>query len=139
MIEAIFLSVIVFILVLLGIIEWLNCRSQKVAGWEAVYYSKRLKRRLIGLTLLAIIVITFFYNDKVHLFMHGIYWNLVYILSSLALVFIVFILLVVDVMETARYAMRKHTEITVSSVRRLQEKSNIEKIEEEKDKVHEDS
>jgi len=139
MIEAIFLSVIIFVLVLLGIMEWLNCRSQKVAGWEAVYYSKRLKRRLIGLALLVIIVITFFYNDRVHLFMHGIYWNLVYILSSLALVFIVFVLLAMDIMETARYAMRKHTEITVSSVRRLKEKSNMEKIEEEKDKVHEDS
>jgi uncharacterized membrane protein len=139
MIEAVFLSVIIFILVLLGITEWIHCRSQKVAGWEAVYYSKRLKRRLIGLVLLIIIVVTFFYNDRVHLFMHGVYWNLVYILSSLALVFIVFVLLAMDIMETARYAMRKHAEITVNSVRRLKEQSNMEQTEEEKDKVHEDS
>jgi hypothetical protein len=139
MIEAVFLSVIIFTLALLGTMEWLHCRSQKVAGWEAVYYAKRLKRRLLGLGLLLIIVITFFYNDNVRLFIHGVYWNLAYILSSLALVFIVFILLARDFMETARYAMKKHTEITVNSIRRLQKKMKREKTEEEKDRIHEDS
>lgn len=139
MIEAVFLSVIIFMLVALGIMEWLYCRSQKVAGWEAVYYAKRLKRRLWGLGFLLIIVITFFYNDAVRLFMHGVFWNLVYILSSLALVFIVFLLLARDVIETARYAMKKHTEITSNSLRRFQKKTNGEKPEEEKDQVHEDS
>ncbi|MBN1901984.1 hypothetical protein JW926_11735 [Candidatus Sumerlaeota bacterium] len=139
MMEAVFLSVIIFILLLLGIMEWLYCRSQKVAGWEAVYYSKRLKRRLLGLGLLLVIVITFFYNDAVHLFMHGIYWNLAYILSSLALVFIVFLLLAKDIMETARYAMRKHAEITVSSLKQFKKRTPQEKPEEEKDAVHKDS
>jgi len=117
MFESIFLSVIILVLVILAVMETTYCRSQKVAGWEAVYFSRRLKRRLLGLALLIVISITIFFGDRLRLFFHGPFWNLSYLLSSFALVFIVFLLLVRDIAETARYAVRKQSEITAQSLR----------------------
>ncbi len=119
MIENIFTSVIAFGLILLGVIEAVHCLSQKVAGWEAVYYAKRLRRRLLGLSLLTVIVLTFHFHKDLRIFFHRTLWNLLYLGSSLALVVAVFLLLVKDIMETARYALRKHAEITTQSLRRL--------------------
>jgi len=131
MVETIFLSVVIFVLVMLGVVEWLYCRSQKVAGWEARYYARRLKRRLVGLGLLLIIVISIFYSDKVHLFLHGILWNLAFLLSCMALVFIVFLLLIKDIMETARYAVKKQAEITSHSLKQFEREKKDLKQEED--------
>ena len=131
MIETIFLSVILFILALLAIIELWYCRSQHVAGWEAKYYSKRLKRRLSGLFLLMLIVLTVHFSDDVRLFLHGLWWNLVYLFSCLALILVVFILVIKDILETSRYLVRKNSEIAAQSLRRLKENSSESDTEED--------
>lgn len=125
MFETIFLSVIILVLAILAVMELSYCRSQKVAGWEAVYFSRRLKRRLLGLALLIVISISIFFGSRVRLFFHGPLWNLVYLLGSLALAFVVFLLLVRDIMETARYAVRKHSEITSQSLRHFPENPGV--------------
>ena len=119
MVETVFLSVIIFVLVLLGIVETLYCRSQRVAGWEATYYSRRLKRRLLGLFLLLLIVLTINFNEELRLVFHGVFWNLSYLMACFVLVIVVFLLLAKDILETARFAVRKQSEIAAQSIRRM--------------------
>jgi uncharacterized membrane protein len=128
MVESIFLSVIIFILILLGVVEILHCRSQKVSGWEESYYSRRLRRRLLGLSLLIVIVLSIYFSDNIRLFFHGPFWNLAYLFSCLALVLVVFLLLIKDLMDTARYAIRKQSDIAAQSIKRIQESLNEQKL-----------
>ena len=120
MIPTIFLSVMAFLLTLMGAGETIYCRRQKTAGWEKMYYGKRLARRLTGLGMLLFIVLTNLFARQLSHYFHGAIWQLAYLGLCFVLIFIVFALIIRDVMETARFAFRKQAEITASSLKQFE-------------------
>lgn len=120
MIARIFLSVMAFLLVLIGAGEAIYCHRQKAAGWEKTYYSQRLARRLKGLGLLLIIVLTNLFASQLSQYFKGVVWQLAYLGICFILIFIVFVLVIRDVMATARFAFRKHAEITAYSIQQFE-------------------
>ncbi len=116
MVAKIFLSVIAFLLVLIGAGEAIYCHRQKAAGWEKTYYSQRLGRRLTGLGLLLFIVLTSLFAQPLSEYFRSVWWQLAYLGMCFLLIFIVFVLVIKDVMATARFAFRKHAEITAHSM-----------------------
>jgi len=124
MIETVFITVVVFILLLLAAIEVWHYRSLRATGWEAGYYSRRLRRRLLGLGLLLVILLAIHFHDQVRPFLKGLFWNLAYISVCLLFILAVFLLLVKDLVETARFAVRKQSDIAAQSIRRLRKTMN---------------
>jgi drug/metabolite transporter (DMT)-like permease len=119
MIGTIFLSVVGVILTLLGAAEVIHCHRQKVTGWEKAYYSRRLLRRLLGLGMLLLIVLSNLFVRPHRQYFFSPLWQMGYIGANFLLILSVFILLIKDIMDTARYALRKHSEITASSLKEL--------------------
>lgn len=122
MFKGIFLSVMALILVMLGILEIVHNQKQEAEGWEAKYYKKRLKRRLALLALLMPVILTLLYMDQLRLLFHGPWWSLTYMTASLALILVVVILAALDALETIRYAVYKHAEITSHSIKGMQDR-----------------
>ncbi|HOE62746.1 MAG TPA: hypothetical protein PKW18_03245 [Candidatus Sumerlaeota bacterium] len=119
MVAKIFLSVIAFLLVLMGAGETIYCHRQKTAGWEKKYYSQRLGRRLAGLGLLLLIVLTSLFAPSLSKYFGGIWWQLAYLGMCFVIIFIVFVLVIMDIAATARFAFRKHAEITAYSIKQF--------------------
>ena len=132
MIGTIFLSVVGVILTLLGAAEVIYCHHQKVTGWEKAYYSRRLLRRLLGLGMLLLIVLSNLFVRPHRQYFFSPLWQMGYIGANFLLILCVFILLIKDIMDTARYALRKHSEITASSLKELHKE--LEDIMKEKKK-----
>jgi uncharacterized membrane protein len=127
MIKSVIISVMAFIMVMLGIMEIRHFRSHNATSlWETNHKMRRVKRRILGLFLLILILISFSMADIFRATFTAPLWNLAYLTSSLALVFVVFLLLIKDVLDTVKFAMRKQTEITADSIKQLQ-KSDLMK------------
>ena len=135
MFKGIILSVMALILVMLGIIEFIYNRRQKVEGWEAEYFRKRLRRRLFILALLIPILLSLLYMDQLVEIFPGPWWALAYMSASMIMILIVLILAAIDALSTIKYAIHKHSEITSSSIKTLRKRFQQKDMPDDTDKI----
>ncbi len=110
-------SVISLILAGLAAAEALQYRARRNAGWEHDYFRRRLFRRMLTLGLLEAMSLSMLYIDTLRTHFRGPWWVLGFAAACLAATGAIFLLIIRDLADTARYALKKHSEITAQSLR----------------------